>query len=72
MTRTGSFVLLFLHKTAHANIPWGWDGFFALHEASHKSSLTVPLPSISLLMVYMAAALLLHLYFSYVHVCTPV
>lgn len=62
----------FLQKTAHANIPWCWDGIFALREAHHKFSLTVLLPSMYLLMVYMSAALLLHLYFSYVYVCTSV
>lgn len=62
----------FLHKTAYANIPWCWDGIFALCEACHKFSLTVALPSMYLLKVYTAAALLLHLYFSDVHVCTSV
>lgn len=49
-----------------------WGRFFVLHEARHKSPLTVSLPPVSLLMVHMAAVLLLHTHFSSVSVCTLV
>lgn len=64
------FAVFARNSSCKYSLGLGW--VFASREASHKSSLTVPLPSMSLLMVHMASALLLHLYFSYAYICLAV